>query len=113
MVGAALPVGVKFDGQDISAALLGKGLTRQTRIFWEYGRNTNSFAYPRKVYHRSPSLAVREGPWKLLLADANGKGAQLYDVVADPRETRNLADEKPVLAERLRRALIDWRESWP
>jgi arylsulfatase A-like enzyme len=111
-----------FDGEDMSAALFGKPITRQKRVFWEYGRNTNSFAYPRDPYHRSPNLAVREGPWKLLMdgdvarysnvAASGGGNPQLYDVLSDPHETKDLASEKPVLAGRLRDALLEWRKEW-
>ena len=39
-------------------------------------------------------MAVRDGDWKLLV-NADGTGAELYDLAADPREARNLAADKP------------------
>jgi len=109
---APLPAGVTFDGEDMSAALFGKPTTRRERLFWEYGRNTNSFAFPQDAYHRSPNLAVREGPWKFFV-NADGTSAQLYDVVSDARETKDLTKDKPVLASRLHEAVLSWRKSLP
>lgn len=36
---------------------------------------------------------------------------ELYDLEADPRESRNIADEQPDVARRLRTALLAWNES--
>jgi arylsulfatase A-like enzyme len=109
---SSLPAGSPSDGEEMSAALFGKPMTRRGRLYWEYGRNTNSFAFPQDRYHRSPNLAVREGPWKLLV-NADDTGAELYDVVSDPRETKTLVQDKPVLAARLREAVLNWRKSLP
>jgi hypothetical protein len=57
-------------------------------------------------------VAVREGNWKLLV-QADGSGAELYDIIADPNESKNLAAEKPEIASRLRRAALDWRKALP
>jgi arylsulfatase A-like enzyme len=103
--------GTAIDGENMSAALLGKATPRTRPIFWEYGRNTNSFAFP-PIAHRSPNVAVREGNWKLLV-QADGSGAELYDIIADPNESKNLAAEKPEIASRLRRAALDWRKALP
>jgi uncharacterized sulfatase len=63
-----------------------------------------------------------EGKWKLLLTydGAVGRYAsshprterrpQLYDVLADPHETTNLAAEHPEIVERLAKKINDW---WP
>jgi len=108
---AALPKGYASDGEDFSRALRGQSVTRSQPIFWEYGRNTNSFAYPRGS-NRSPNLAVREGNWKLLV-NADGTEAELYDLAADASETKNLAAEKPDVARRLSGSAMAWRKSLP
>jgi arylsulfatase A-like enzyme len=103
--------GAAPDGEDFSAALLGQAAQRTRPLFWEYGRNTNSFAFPAAM-HRSPNLAVREGHWKLLV-NADGSGTELYDIIADANETKNLAAAEPDVSKRLRQAALAWRKSLP
>jgi len=108
---APLPKDAKFDGEDLSQALVGTPQTRSQPLFWEYGRNETSFAYA-KGRDRSPNVAVREGNWKLLVRDL-GEGAELYDLAADSRETTNLAGKHPDIATRLTDAALTWRKSLP
>jgi arylsulfatase A-like enzyme len=108
---ASLPPGAKPDGQDMSDALFGKTVARTKPLFWEYGRDPKSFAYPAGR-DRSPSLATREGKWKLLV-NADGSGVELYDVSTDPKETKNVAAEQEEVTERLKREVIDWFSSRP
>lgn len=112
VAGVTLPDRVLFDGEERSRSLLGEGQDRSKPLFWEYGRNESSFAYPKDSRHRSPNLAVRDGRWKLLV-NADGTGAQLFDVVADAREEKDLADGNPDVVGRLRQSVIQWRESLP
>ena len=112
LCGAALPDDYKSDGEDLSAALLGKAPQRQKPLFWEYGRNEKFFRYPQKPRDRSANVAVRDGKWKLLV-NRDGSGAELYDVTRDPNESKNVIAEHPDVAERLTSAALAWRESLP
>jgi arylsulfatase A-like enzyme len=112
LCGAKLPDGYESDGEDLSDALLGKTPTRVRPVFWEYGRNDTAFAYPGRKGDRSPNVAVRDGNWKLLV-NADGTGAELYDVTADPKETTNRAAAEPSVARRLTDAALRWRKSLP
>ena len=47
------------------------------------------------------------------LVNADGSGAELYNVVADPKETKNLAKERPDLADLFRSAVLRWRKGQP
>ncbi|HZO08427.1 MAG TPA: sulfatase/phosphatase domain-containing protein, partial [Myxococcota bacterium] len=51
---------------------------------------------------------VRRGRWRYLWYE--GGGQELYDVVADPREERDVARERPRLARKLRREIRGFRE---
>ena len=106
------PAGYEPDGQDLSAALLGELPVRDKPLFWEYGRNPTSFAYPQDPKQKSPSLAVREGDWKLLV-QPDGTGAELYQLTTDAKETTNLADREQERAARLTRMALQWRKSVP
>jgi arylsulfatase A-like enzyme len=110
--GAKLPKDYTPDGEDMTAAIKGESQTRTKPLFWEYGRNNTSFAYPMDAKHRSPNVAVREGGWKLLV-NADGTGAELYDLSTDARETKNLATNKADVAKRLTDKALTWRKSVP
>jgi arylsulfatase A-like enzyme len=109
---APLPKPGDFNGEDLSGALLGrKTATRRRPLLWEYGRNEESFAYPQGK-DRSPNVAVRDGKWKLLI-QANGNGAELYDLSQDVAEMNSLAEKETAVVKRLSRAALDWRKSLP
>lgn len=108
---AELPAGYTPDGEDLGDALRGKTPARTKPLYWEYGRNDKSFAYPGGK-NRSPNVAVRDGNWKLLV-NADGTGAELYDLAADPAETRNRAADYSDVAKRLTDAALTWRKSLP
>jgi arylsulfatase A-like enzyme len=114
VAGASIPsdVAARLDGEDLSAVFTGSSPMRTKPVFWEYGRNTNSFAYPKVPGDRSPNVAVRDGNWKLLL-NADGSGAELYDILADPKETRNLTAEKLEVTGRLSEQVLNWRKALP
>jgi arylsulfatase A-like enzyme len=111
IAGVPLPPGVAFDGEDLSAPLTGTPTVRTRTLFWEYGRNTNAFNFP-KGKDRSPNVALREGDWKLLVS-ADGSDVQLYNLRDDPKETVNVADQHPDIARRLADKALAWRNSLP
>jgi arylsulfatase A-like enzyme len=118
LAGAALPGQMGPDGEDRSAALLGRPQPARARLlFWEYGRNATSFAYTTvsngaRPGDRSPNLAVRDGRWKLLV-NADGTGAELYHLATDRAEASNLAAAHPDLTARLTGRVLEWRKSLP
>jgi arylsulfatase A-like enzyme len=113
LCGVPLPKGYESDGEFMDAALRGKPEKRTRPLFWEYGRNETAFAYPGEATkNRSPNVAVRDGNWKLLV-NADGTGAELYDLADDPNEATNRAAVAPELAKRLTDAALKWRKSMP
>jgi uncharacterized sulfatase len=91
IAGAALPVGVEVDGENLLPEATGSGhITRQgDAIFWSSG------------YYR----VVRSGDWKL---QVNGRQEKvwLFNLADDPTEQENLADAMPEKVMELR-ALIE------
>ena len=70
------------------------------------------------------AFAIRQGPWKLLLAPGSGAASergkpavpgqpdvQLYDLAADPGETTNLAASQPRIVRRLTVILEDYQRT--
>jgi arylsulfatase A-like enzyme len=59
----------------------------------------------RSLYWKTPeAYAVRQGDWKLLV-NQDGMETQLFDLAADPCETRDLAGEQPEQVAQLKRLL--------
>lgn len=111
IAGAKIPSDIKPEGQNMTAALFGKSVERTQALFWEYGRNTNSFAYARGE-NRSPNLAMREGKWKFLV-QSDGSAAELYDLHSDPNEKTNLVANNELIAARMKKDLLEWRKTLP
>lgn len=106
-----LPTNYAGDGANASAALLDKTIERKKPLFWEYGRNTNSFAFGRGA-NRSPNLAMRDGNWKLLV-NADGTDAELYNLETDAQEERNVAKDESVRTAEMKAAALQWRKTLP
>ncbi len=115
IAGVKMPdeIGSKLDGEDLSAAFTGAEPIRGKTLFWEYGRNETTFKYPQpQTHNRSPNVAVRDGDWKLLI-NADGSGAELYNLASDRNETNNLASKETELTKKLSVAALGWRRSLP
>ncbi len=91
-----------FHGEDTSAAWLGKAPHVRTKpLFWRTSNpNAESF--------------MRADRWKLLLPSRTWAGSlELYDIVADPTESTNLANTRPEVVKRLAPHLTAWVNSLP
>lgn len=89
--GAPGPDDRVIDGTDPTDVLTGRAVSTHEALFWQYNR----------------SSAVREGRHKAV-KPRGGKSWELYDLVADPGETKDLAAEQPKVAERLVREFEAW-----
>lgn len=98
---------IQADGQDIRDILFGEARMREQPLFWEWRYSVSG----NKAYHM-PSLAIREGDWKLF-AQADGKGIELYNIMADPEERKNVAQQNPEVVARLLTTLQAWKKSLP
>ncbi|NEW81299.1 MAG: sulfatase-like hydrolase/transferase [Mariniphaga sp.] len=111
LAGAKMPTGFAFDGKEKSSVFLGKPSDESRTLYWEYGRNNEAFSFA-KGRDRNPNLAIRDGNWKLLM-NFDGTSVELYDMVNDFNETKNLALVNPKMTDKLQAKLLAWRNSMP
>ncbi len=98
---------VKYDGVDMSDAMLGKSMPERTKpVMWVRPPDRPG---PKG---QLPDLAIRDGKWKLLVK-RDGSKMELFDIPADPNETNNLAKKEPELAKKLADEVIAWDKSIP
>jgi arylsulfatase A-like enzyme len=102
------------DGVDLSGVLGGRPVAERPPLYWSFGM-PGAEGQPRGPFNPhdvAPPVAVRDGKWKLL-ASADGSGAQLYDVEADPGEASDLAASQPRIRDRLLGRLKAWVGTLP
>ena len=90
--GLPLPKDRILDGHDPMDILQGKSPSRHKYLFFDYKRCS----------------AVRSGRWKIVRSRPE-QPFELYDLLTDIGETRNLAEKEPETLSRLRRAFESWR----
>ena len=79
-----------FDGEDTSAAWLGNGPHARTKPHLSKTSSSGSESF------------IREGQWKLRHPTRKKDGElELYDLSADPAESRNLAAQHPDIVKKL------------
>ncbi len=108
---ATLPEDRIIDARSLAPMLRGDPIDRGP-LFWHFpayleGRDAES-REPDRPFRTTPCGAVRDGRWKLIEWFEDG-GVELYDLDADPGETRDLVDERPEIAARMRAMLRGWR----
>ncbi len=91
-----------FDGEDTSAAWLGKNVhVRNKPLFWKTSA-PGSEAY------------IRDGQWKLSFSARKNAGAsELYNLASDPKESLNVATQNPEIVEQLSAKAATWVDSLP
>ena len=87
------PLPNKLDGVSMLPTLLGKeGQQQHDYLYWEFAE-------------RGGRVAIRKGNWKGIrynATNAPNSPLEVYDVIADPGESINLASEHPEIASELR-----------
>ncbi|MEW6746971.1 MAG: sulfatase-like hydrolase/transferase [Planctomycetota bacterium] len=107
LAGIPVPAEIELDGEDVSDILLGTPRARSSLLLWEY-----RFEVLGHPLNRSPSLAIREGPWKLLL-NPNRSRLELYNLIENPGESEDVASIHPQLVQRLAETLVSWSKTLP
>ncbi len=108
LAGVPLPPGLKPDGEDMSDLWLGGSRPRARPLFWEWLFNVQG----REDGYMPPMLAVRDGAWKLFV-NPDGGGAQLYDIVKDAGEERDVAAQHPEVVKALSGQALAWQKTLP
>lgn len=101
LCGVARTDGWSGDGVDLSQPLLGKAeFPSQRTVFTQVGRWRGDEATGR---FRGQNFSVRDSRWRLV-------GLELFDLIADPGQQKNLFAEHPAEAQRLLTAYGQWWE---
>ena len=109
LAGAKGADGVSYDGREMLDTLLGKSQeSRKEPIFFSRPPDRKNF----EMYKNLPDLSVRAGQWKFL-CDYDGGRPELYNLLTDVGETKNLAAENPDLVKDLTRKVTDWYQQMP
>jgi len=98
LAGVEVPEGHKLDGASLLPALLDRRSLGERTLFWSY----------------RDKLAMRRGPWKLVVTPPSRKGrrsgeaVELYNLADDLGETHDLAEQFPDRARAMREAIRAW-----
>ncbi len=92
----------EFDGEDTSAAWLGKAPhVRSKPLLW-------------KTSSPGSEALIRDGQWKLRFPTRKKDGElELYDLIADPAESDNLAEKHPDIVKKLSAKVEAWIATLP
>ena len=103
-----LSISTELDGEDLSQTILGREKkSRQQPIFWRRPPDR-----PGTKQEDNPDLAVREGAWKYYV-NYDGSEPQLYHLVDDVSETKNIIEKHKETAKQLHSQLMKWNEGMP
>jgi len=105
--GAEIPSTHALDGEDVSDILTGQSRPRKNPLMWNW-----RFRIAGEPFHYSPTLAIRDGDFKLLLNPDKSR-VELYDIPKDPTQLNNIAEKHPDLVHRLTDRVLAWHTTLP
>ena len=107
LTGAKMPEGYLPDGISQVAVLKGQATSTRTKpLFWKMGGGGKDSEFHWANY------AVVNQQWKLLTT-GDAKRVELYDIAADPLETKELASDKPDVVKAIVAKLEQWNATLP
>lgn len=83
-----------YEGESFLPVIYDDERPRSKPMFWEY----------------KDGRAVRDGRWKIVRQVTHDKEWALFDIEADPSETKDLAKKHPEIVERMSKMFDEWRE---
>lgn len=107
LVGADVPA--NMDGEDVSDVFTDGPRPRKKPLFWEW---RFSLAQKGLKDFTPPPLAMRDGPWKLLMTP-DAKMVELYNIPEDKAEMTNVATDHAEVVSRMTEALLSWHKTLP
>ncbi|MEM0924471.1 MAG: sulfatase-like hydrolase/transferase [Planctomycetota bacterium] len=110
IAGVSLPKDLKLDGISQLSALTGRSVPGRDRpLFWKMaGKGKPN----RKGSYHWVSFATAVDRWKLLTT-RDQDYSELYDIVKDPLESENLAEQYPSVVTKLNSSISAWRATLP
>ena len=110
LAGVKLPLGYQADGISQVLALMGKGSElRKKPLFW---RMFAPWPAPKDRLDHWVAYAVVHEQWKLAVNNDHSH-AELFDLVQDPLERKNISQEYPKIVGALQDMLGEWLASLP
>jgi len=106
---AAVPADVTPDGVSLTPLLDGGSLNRDA-LFWHFPAYLEPYNESQLPWRITPCSAIRRGDWKLIEFFEDSR-IELYNLVDDPGETRNVAGIEQQKARAMHEQLMQWRQS--
>ena len=112
--------GPELDGVDLSEALLdsNRGWVREQPIFWHLQKSRPIVAMRQGQFvivadpdYELSTVNMFNEAWIPIIKQGGYRNYQLYDLVADPKQTHNLAAEKSEILEAMKETLLDFNAS--
>jgi len=108
--GVTLPTSYSPDGVSQVAALLGNGTTKREKpLFWKMNSH---WPIQQARPHHWVSYAIVDQEWKLV-TNKDSSYLELFNIVADPYEKKDVKDQQPDVVKRLLAKLADWKMTIP
>jgi N-acetylgalactosamine-6-sulfatase len=111
LAGKSLPESYKPDGESITCIFDNEKFERSTPLFWEWRFTVVNSENPYQA-NRWPTSAVLKGDWKLLYNTSIGR-TELYNILKDPFEKNNLAEQKTEMVSELMGLWNQWKQELP